>query len=107
MHATPKIHETMRRRRVNAMIADARFLRMQSRCAELWNVIGIERRKAMLVFTLGENTREECDAILDTLNGANAPGDSFCNIDVSSTILARRLTRPCRSFRISLATVDS
>jgi hypothetical protein len=61
----------MRRRRVNAMVADAHFLRSQRECADVREAIAIEKRRAMFRFALGEITLDERDVILRTIDGTN------------------------------------
>lgn len=65
-----ELQETMRKRRVNAMIADAQFLRSVG-SEEAQDVIEIEKRQAMYQFALGRIMQEERDAIFEALNGRN------------------------------------
>ncbi len=58
------LSETMRRRRVNAMIADAHFLGQQGESPERGKAIEMEKRRVMYELALGSITNEEKAAIL-------------------------------------------
>lgn len=61
--------ETMRRRRVNAMIADAQFLRDQENSAGKKEAIEHEIRRVMFRFTTNQILLSERDAIFEILRG--------------------------------------
>jgi hypothetical protein len=63
--------ETMRRRRVNALIEDAHYLASLETSAERKEAIEREKRRAMYRAALGEITYEERDAIFEVLSGRN------------------------------------
>ena len=65
------LQETMRRRKVNAMIADAHFLQEQELSPELKEIKEREKRRAMFEFSVGRISAEERNTILELLNGRN------------------------------------
>lgn len=70
------LRETLRRRQVNAMVADAEFLRQQPESDERDELLTIERRRAMYRFALSQITLTERDVILGILRGAGLMGDA-------------------------------
>ena len=63
------LRETLRRRQVNAMVADAEFLRSQPESDERDELLALEGRRAMYRFALSQITLAERAAILAVLNG--------------------------------------
>jgi hypothetical protein len=60
--------ETMRRRKVNAMVADAHFLREQEPSPQQQDAVEREKRQVMLEYALQRITEAERDLILKTLS---------------------------------------
>lgn len=69
------LHEEIRRRRVNALVADAAFLRGQPDTDERADEMERERRTVMYELALGRITGAEKEAILEILKGENHADD--------------------------------
>ena len=67
--------EVIRRRRVNAMIADALFLRSLEPSDEKTEVVEREKRRAMYEHALGEITGDERTELFRTLDDAELPAN--------------------------------
>jgi hypothetical protein len=68
--------EAMRRRRVNAMVADALFLRSLEPSDEKTEAIEREKRRAMYGFALGEITPAERDELFRAFDSLDQPADT-------------------------------
>jgi hypothetical protein len=68
MNENPDIHEVMRRRRVNALLADAQFLTSRPDSQERAEAIEREVRRVMVKYALREISEDERQVLFNLLS---------------------------------------